>query len=89
MPRGLPLSEIEKGQIIVYHDSGISNRAIAEKLDRSHNVIDRFLKNQDVHLSSHHATDTEFSHMLQIQWTHVAKSVRISTWKCHPRLLGG
>ena len=35
----------EKGQIIAYHDSGISNHAIAEKLGRNHDVIDRFLKN--------------------------------------------
>ena len=98
MPRGLPLSELEKGQIIAYHDSEISNRAIAEKLGRSHDVIDRFLKNPASYgtkkpsgrpsvLSPRnrrrilaHASNSMDS---------CAKSVRISTWKCHPRLLGG
>ena len=47
MPLALSLSDIEKGQIIAYHDSGMSNRAIAKKLGRSHNVINCFIKNPD------------------------------------------
>jgi len=47
MPRAVALSEIEKGKILAYHDSGMSNRAIAKKIGRHHKVIGTFLKNPD------------------------------------------
>ena len=49
MPRGKPLSEIEKGQILAYHETGMSNRGIAERISRSHDVVNNFLKNPDVY----------------------------------------
>ena len=47
MPRAVALSDIEKGKIIAYHDSGMSNRAIASKIGRHHKVISTFLRNPD------------------------------------------
>ena len=47
MPKGTHLSEIEKGQIIAYHDSGLSKSKIANKLNRSFKVVDNFIKLRD------------------------------------------
>lgn len=47
MPRGTYLTELEKGKIFVYHESGLSIREIGRKLNGSHNVVMNFLKNPD------------------------------------------
>ena len=47
MPRGKPLSEIEKGQIMAYHETGMTNRSIATRISRSHDLINNFLKNPE------------------------------------------
>ncbi|CAJ0584063.1 unnamed protein product, partial [Mesorhabditis spiculigera] len=52
MGRGKALTECEMGKILAYHDLGLSGRAIAKKLGRSHHVIDRFLKKPDAYKSS-------------------------------------
>lgn len=44
MPRGSKLSEKEEGQIEAYHEIGHSNRWIATKLHRSHDVINKYLE---------------------------------------------
>lgn len=44
MPRGLPLSEYEMGQIDVYRSAGDSIRVIANKINRSSNVVHNYLK---------------------------------------------
>lgn len=45
MPRGKILSEEEKGKIRAYKDDGHTNRWIGRKIGRSHDVINRFLRN--------------------------------------------
>lgn len=45
MPKGKNLTEYEKGQIQAFHQSGISNREIARKSKRSHDVVNKYLKN--------------------------------------------
>lgn len=47
MPRGEKLSEKEQGQILAYHSSGLSMRAIAECLGRSKCVVNNFLRDPD------------------------------------------
>lgn len=49
MPRGLSLSELEKGQILAYHDAGWSSRCIAARLTRSKTVINNYLTNPNVY----------------------------------------
>lgn len=44
MPRGLPLTPYEMGQIDVYRDSGDSIRVIADKINKSRSVIHNYLK---------------------------------------------
>lgn len=43
MGRGKSLSEYEKGQIVAYHNQGLSNRKIAGRVGRSLNVVNLFL----------------------------------------------
>lgn len=43
MPRGLPLSEIEKGRIQSYKSMGFSNRRIAKEIGRNPTVVDNFV----------------------------------------------
>jgi transposase len=38
------LSDFEKGQIVAFSQSGVSNRLIASKINRSHTSINKFLK---------------------------------------------
>ncbi|CAJ0565840.1 unnamed protein product, partial [Mesorhabditis spiculigera] len=45
MGRGKVLSAMEIGKIQAYTDVGLSARIIAKKIGRSHNVVNRFLKN--------------------------------------------
>ncbi|CDF35485.1 unnamed protein product [Chondrus crispus] len=45
MPRGPPLSDIEKGQILALHHQLMSLRDISKELGRSVGAIQRFLKN--------------------------------------------
>lgn len=45
MPRGKKLSDYEKGQIDALNANGKTNREIARFLGRSHDVVDRFLRN--------------------------------------------
>ena len=95
MPLALSLSDIEKGQIIAYHDSGMSNRAIAKKLGRSHMLsivsskiqIDMEQKNVLDVLSPRNKR--KFLRMLLIRWILVAKSAGISNWMSHLKLLEG
>ena len=47
MPRGKSLSEQEKGQIIAYQSTGMTNRQIATKISRCHVVVNNFLKNSE------------------------------------------
>jgi len=49
MPKGLSLSESEKGQIKAYNEQGKSSRWIARKLGRSHDVINCYLKNPETY----------------------------------------
>ena len=44
MPRGPRLNDQKKGQIRAYKDTGKRNNWIARKLNRSSNVIDKFVK---------------------------------------------
>lgn len=44
MPKGIKLSEFEKGQVIALDKEGFSHRDIAKKLGRSRAPIDNFLK---------------------------------------------
>lgn len=46
MPRGLKLTEFEKGQITAYEGQNKSNRWIANKLNRSLDVINRYVKDK-------------------------------------------
>lgn len=43
MPRGLSLSEIEKGRIQSYKSMGFSNRRIAKEIGRNPTVVDNFV----------------------------------------------
>ena len=45
MPRGIKLSDHEKGQIEAFKSSGDGFREIARKLNRSDRVIRNYLKN--------------------------------------------
>jgi transposase len=45
MPSGTKLTEREQGQIDALHRNGMSNRAIACQLGRSHKVINSYVKN--------------------------------------------
>ncbi|XP_065642767.1 uncharacterized protein LOC136074383 [Hydra vulgaris] len=45
MPKGKVLTDIEKGQILAYHQEKVPNREIARRLKRSDHVICNFLKN--------------------------------------------
>jgi transposase len=47
MGRGIPLTDIEKGQILAYSKTGERITSIAKKLQRSRNVIRCFLINPD------------------------------------------
>jgi transposase len=47
MPRGTELSDFEKGRILAFQEMGLSNRDIATRLGRSHNVVDNFIKKKD------------------------------------------
>lgn len=44
MPRGKSLFEIERGQILAFHEEGVNSADIAREPNRSPNVILRFLK---------------------------------------------
>jgi len=41
------LSEVEKGKILAFKETGLTNHAIAKKIDRSSSVVDNFLKKND------------------------------------------
>lgn len=45
MPRGLHLSDIEKGKILAFRSCRLSSRDIARKMNRSNTVVHNFLKN--------------------------------------------
>ena len=45
MPRGCSLSDSEKRKIFLLHEKKLSNRAIAKELNRSHKLINTFIKN--------------------------------------------
>lgn len=47
MPRGTHLNDEEKGKIRAYKDEGRSNRWIANKIGRSHKVVNNFVGNMD------------------------------------------
>lgn len=47
MPKGTKLSEFEKGQITVYNQQGKSNREIGILLGRSHDLVNKFVKNPE------------------------------------------
>ena len=47
MPRGIKLSEFEKGQITAYHEANKSNRKIARLMGRSLDLVNRFVKNPE------------------------------------------
>ena len=89
MPRGKPLSEIEKGQIMAYHETGMTNRSIAARISRSHDLINNFLKNPEnygkidvaaLNLSLLQEINVESWRLPQIQPVLVEKSKRIWTW---------
>ena len=44
MPRGTELTDIEKGKIAAYVDSGLSLREIARRLNRSAKVVQNFVR---------------------------------------------
>ena len=44
MGRGKPLNDREKGQIIAFHNMGLSNREISRRIERSLNVVNHFLQ---------------------------------------------
>lgn len=44
MPRGITLNDYERGKIQGFKESGLSNRQIAKEINRSHNVINNYLK---------------------------------------------
>lgn len=45
MPRGLTLTEYERGQITAFHESNVSMNIIANRIGRSRAVVQNFLKN--------------------------------------------
>ena len=47
MPRGIKLSEFEKGQIAAYHEANKSNCEIAHLMGRSLDLVNRFVKNPE------------------------------------------
>ena len=47
MGRGKQLTDIEKGKILAYHDSGESLRSIERKIGRSRCVITNYLASND------------------------------------------
>lgn len=49
MPRGTSLTDIEKGQILAYHEENYSYRAIGRKIGRSDFVVRAFLKSPDTY----------------------------------------
>ncbi|CDF39636.1 unnamed protein product [Chondrus crispus] len=49
MPRGPPLTDNEKGQILALHHQLLSLRDIAQTLERSVGAVQRFLKNPNRH----------------------------------------
>ena len=53
MPRGKVLSNEEKIKITAYKDAGLSNRAIAKKINRSHHVINNFMRQGEDYNRNH------------------------------------
>ena len=51
MPRGTQLTQFEQGRIQGLKDAGISNREIARQLNRSHKVINNYVKNPSKYAS--------------------------------------
>jgi len=49
MPKGIELNDNEKGQIIAFKKTGLSNRQIARRLGRSKTVVWNFLKKGDAY----------------------------------------
>ena len=48
MPRGTELSEIEKGKIFAFHESGLTIRQIAEAVQRSSHAVWNVINNKHV-----------------------------------------
>lgn len=46
MSRGEQLFDYERVQIEAYHESGLSHRKIAQKIERSQNVVGNFLRSR-------------------------------------------
>ena len=44
MPRKKPPTFEERGKILAFKETGLSNRAIAKKINRSHSVVDNFIR---------------------------------------------
>ena len=44
MPRKKPLTFEERGKILAFKETGLSNSAIAKKINRSHSVVDNFIR---------------------------------------------
>jgi IS30 family transposase len=44
MPKACKLTELEKGRIEVLKFAGISNREIAKSLNRSHDVVNKYVR---------------------------------------------
>ena len=53
MPKGIKLSEFEKGQVIALDKEGFSHRDIAKKLGRSRAPINNFLRNPETYNAAH------------------------------------
>ena len=47
MGRGSRLSDFERGQIIAYHSSGVSDNKISKLVNRSQNVVSNFLRDKE------------------------------------------
>ena len=53
MPKGKYLSDSEKGQIMAYHKSELSQRQIAPLINRSFKVVNSYLKDPDSYGQNH------------------------------------
>ena len=53
MPKNKYLNDYEKGQIMAYHESGRSNREISRLIHRSHDVVNKFVKNPETYGQNH------------------------------------
>ena len=54
MGSGKRLSEYEKGQIVAYHSSGMSDTVIAKTIGRYQCVVSNFLRNKDNYGNNYH-----------------------------------